>query len=90
MSSFWKVTSSQAEKKVYARLDAHVQRKRQGQDVTLVVTGRLGGIVFRCDLVQGTITYPRTDGYVVNNHGDRFRTLRIVLFPFQMGPFHGL
>jgi len=28
-----------AEKKVYARLDAHVQRKRQGQDVTLVVTG---------------------------------------------------
>ena len=33
----------QAEKKVYARLDAHVQRKRQGQDVTLVVTGQLGG-----------------------------------------------
>ena len=36
---------SQAEKKVYARLDAHVQRKRQGQDVTLVVTGHLGAIV---------------------------------------------
>lgn len=28
-----------AEKKVYARLDAHLQRKRKGQDVTLVVTG---------------------------------------------------
>eukprot|EP00438_Fugacium_kawagutii_P020820 Skav217745 [mRNA] locus=scaffold2847:370369:375001:+ [translate_table: standard] len=28
-----------AEKKVYARLDAHVQRKRRGEDVTLVVTG---------------------------------------------------
>ena len=34
-----------AEKKVYARLDAHVQRKRQGHDVTLVVTGHLGAIV---------------------------------------------
>ena len=24
--------------------------------------------------------HPRTDGYVVNNHGDRFRPLRIGLF----------
>lgn len=46
----------QAEKKVYARLDAHVQRKRQGQDVTLVVTGHLGAMscwVKRWVLVMG-------------------------------------
>ena len=28
--------------------------------------------------------HPRTDGYVVNNHGDRVRPLRIGLFQFQM------
>ena len=48
---------SQAENKVYARLDAHVQRKRQGQDVTLVVTGHLGALsrcwVKRWVLVMG-------------------------------------
>ncbi len=29
--------------------------------------------------------HPRTDGYVLNNHGDRVRPRRIGLFPFQMG-----
>ena len=31
--------------------------------------------------------HPRTDGYVLNNHGDRVRPRRIGLFPFQMGLF---
>ena len=35
----WCPCSKQAEKKVYARLDSHLQRKRRGEAVTLVVAG---------------------------------------------------
>jgi len=41
--------------------------------------------------LKGLEDHPRTDRYVVNNHGDPFRPLSIQLWdPFQMAELHGL
>jgi len=54
--------------------------KRPGNLLTMVINHLLTGMILQVCLKE----------IYFNNHSDRFRSLRIGLFPFQMAELHGL